>query len=136
MVQGVTIDSDGCLVNRNPATGAILSRVPTTPLDQIDGIVAKAQQAQAAWAALEAPKRVELLKEGLGQLATKKESLAQWIVQEMGKPMAQAVAEVEGAVNKDEYLGLLVEALAPKRHGTSLVLRQPYGVVVVNSPWK
>jgi acyl-CoA reductase-like NAD-dependent aldehyde dehydrogenase len=134
MVQGVAIE-DGCLVNTNPATGEVLSRVPITPLNEIDGIVAKAQAAQGSWATLDAKERIDLLRKGLAELATKKDVLSQWIVKEMGKPMAQAMAEMDGAVDKEEYLDLLVQALEPKQHGSSLVLRQPYGVVVVNSPW-
>jgi acyl-CoA reductase-like NAD-dependent aldehyde dehydrogenase len=57
------------------------------------------------------------------------------MVQEMGKPLAQAKAEMEGAVAKDDYLDVLVQALEPKEHGTSLVVRQPYGVVAILSPW-
>lgn len=135
MVQGVPIE-DGCIVNKNPATGEVLSKVPCTTLEQLDAAVQAAKAAQLAWSTtLDATQRVDLLRQGLAQLATKGNELAQWIVQEMGKPLAQAQAEVDGAVHKDEYLDLLVTALQPQQHGSSLVLRKPYGVVGILSPW-
>lgn len=134
MVQGVAVQ-DGCLVNINPATGEILSRVPCTTPEQLEGAVATAQATQTDWASVDAAERVDLLRQGLAQLATQRDDLIQWIVKEMGKPVSQATEEVDGAVHKDEYLDLLLKSLEPQRHGTSLVVRQPYGVVAILSPW-
>lgn len=136
MVQGVPI-KDGFIVNKNPATGETLSLVPCTTPEELDHAVAAAKTAQKAWSTIfTAAQRVDLLRKGLAELAQQRDELAQWIVREMGKPLAQAVAEVDGAVDgKSEYLDVLVEALQPKQHGTSLVLRQPYGVVGLLSPW-
>lgn len=61
--------------------------------------------------------------------------MAETIVAEMGKPLAEATEEVRGATQKDEYLDLLQRSLDPQRRGSSVVVRHPLGVVAVLSPW-
>ena len=134
MVQGVSIDN-GCIINRNPATGEEIGRVPITKPDELDEMVARAAESQRAWSQTPAKERISLLRNGLKELATKSEILVNMIVQEMGKPFDQAKEEVEGAVSKDEFLDILQASLEPKKHGSSVVVRQPLGVVTVLSPW-
>lgn len=134
MGQGVEIE-DGCIVNTNPATGEVISRVPCTPIEELDEKVALAKAAAPAWMAMEASERVALLKKGLEQLSTKTEELQQMITKEMGKPLTEAVEEVEEALDKDEFLDILEASLQPKTHGSSVVVRQALGVVAILSPW-
>jgi len=68
-------------------------------------------------------------------LAKESELLVKTIVKEMGKPLQEARAEVEGVVDKGEYLDILESALEPKKHGNSVVVRHPLGLAVVLSPW-
>ena len=134
MVQGVVIE-DGCIVNTNPATGLVLSRVKCTTESEIDEIVKNAKAAVDDWSKKDAQDRVELLREGLKELGKEHDELVELIVQEMGKPKEQAVGEMEGAANKDAYLEILLQAQAKKQHGSCFVYRQAIGVVVVLSPW-
>lgn len=118
MVQGVVIQ-DGCIINTNPATGEIISRVPTTPLSEIDGIVQKAQKAQLEWSDLPIHDRIECLRKGLANLANEDthSSIAKLMVQEMGKPLQEAQDEMEDAFDKDDYLDLLEKSLQSETHG-------------------
>lgn len=136
MVQGVTI-VEGKIVNLNPATGEEISRVKCSTKDDVDRMMKKAVKAQkSAWSNIPVKQRIQLLSDGLKEISKHSERLASLIVQEMGKPMAEAEAEMEGACNKEAYLGILEAALQPINHGTSsVVVRQPLGVVAVLSPW-
>jgi acyl-CoA reductase-like NAD-dependent aldehyde dehydrogenase len=134
MGQGVQIE-DGKIVNKNPATGEVISLVPCTPIDQLDAMVENAKAAAPSWSALDSSDRIQLLKKGLEVLSKDIENLQIMIVKEMGKPKAEAEEEAEGCPDKEEYLEILQKALEPKRHGNSIVVRQPLGTSVILSPW-
>jgi acyl-CoA reductase-like NAD-dependent aldehyde dehydrogenase len=135
MVQGVPVENN-CLVNLNPATGEEISRVPCTTTEQLDEMVQRASEAQkTSWSKVQSKERIDLLRKGLKEIAKHSDKLAELIVTEMGKPLSEAKEEVEFAVSKDEFLDVLETSLEPKKHGTSVVVRQPLGVVTVLSPW-
>jgi len=134
MVQGVPIEN-GCIVNKNPATNEVISRVPCSSPEEVDVMVKRAVAAKSLWAVTPPKERITLLRKGLQELAKKSDLLSETIVKEMGKPLHEAREEVAGAVNKDEYLDILESALEPKKHGNSVVVRQPLGLVTVLSPW-
>ena len=134
MGQGVQI-KDGCIVNKNPATGEEISRVAVTPIDELDKKVAEAKRASPAWMAMEASERIALLKKGIRHLSEKTEELQTMITREMGKPLQEAIEEVEEAVDKDEFLDILESSLKPKKHGSCVVVRQALGTVAILSPW-
>lgn len=136
MVQGVPIDDDGCIVNTNPATGEVISQIPCTTAEELDQIISRAKNAQPPWAfQTTLDERISSLKKGLEQVAKKSDQFERLIVNEMGKPMAQAKEEMEDAVDKDEFLQILHDSLKPQTFGSSTVVRHPLGVVAVLSPW-
>jgi hypothetical protein len=53
----------------------------------------------------------------------------------MGKPIGEAKEEMEFAVGKDEFMDLLLKSLQPQTFGSCLVVRDPFGVVAILSPW-
>jgi aldehyde dehydrogenase (NAD+) len=127
---------DGCLVNTNPATGEVISRVPCTTLDNLKTIIALAKEAQPAWAfRTTLDERMDKLQQALQLVKERSADLEHLIVQEMGKPLAQAKEEMEFAVNKEKFLTLLKTSLQPKTFGNSTVVRHPLGVVAILSPW-
>ena len=134
MVQGVLVE-DNCIINLNPATGDVISRVPCSTVEELEDKLRKSKTAFEAWSLLPSTERIQLLREGLVKLKEHHDPLVQLIVQEMGKPMAEAQEEMEGAVNKSEFMDILLKAQKPERHGQSLVVRQALGVVVIMSPW-
>ena len=134
MVQGVPI-VDGCIVNTNPATGEVISRVRCTTPDELSKMIETSTRAQATWSQTPVNERIQLLRQGLEALEKQQDKLVPLIVQEMGKPIAEATEEVEDAVDRDDYFEILQQALQPKKHGSSIVVRYPVGVVAVLSPW-
>eukprot|EP00536_Pseudo-nitzschia_multiseries_P008568 jgi/Psemu1/241326/estExt_Genewise1.C_2190023 len=136
MVQGVLIDDDNCLVNTNPATGEIISRVKCTTPDELEEMIATAKTSQREWRTKPLEERVDLLKECIAELTAVSDPIIELIVREMGKPIAEAREEVEFATgDQDEYFNIVLEAIKPKTYGKSSVVRHPYGVVAIMSPW-
>jgi acyl-CoA reductase-like NAD-dependent aldehyde dehydrogenase len=135
MVQGVVVEN-GCLVNTNPATGEEISRVTSSTPEQVEEMIAKANAVQSNWAYEHTcENRIELLKKGLQVIADVSDKLAESMVQEMGKPICEAEEEMECAVDKKEFFEILQQALEPKTHGSSTVVRSPFGVAAILSPW-
>ena len=132
MVQGVVVDGDNCLVNTNPATGEIISRVRCTTPGELGELVDTARASQREWRTKSVHDRVALLKTCIDELAAVSDPMIELIVREMGKPIGEAREEVEFAVvDQDEYFGILLESLGPKTYGKSTVVRHPYGVVAI-----
>ena len=140
MVQGVIVEEGKTIINRNPATNEIISRVPCTSTDEIHGIMNNAQIAfNTVWGNhIPIKERIAFLRNAMEELSKKGNDLIPLIVQEMGKPIGEATAEFHAACNKknDRYMNLLEQSLQPTQHGAnSVVIRQPLGVVVILSPW-
>ena len=53
----------------------------------------------------------------------------------MGKPIGEAKEEMEFAVDKGEFMEILEKSLQPQSFGKSTVVRHPFGVVAIMSPW-
>lgn len=134
MVQGVVVE-DGCLMNTNPATGEVISKVKCSTAEEVGAMISLANTAQKSWAMTPLEERMELLRKGLKAAAAISDSLTEMMVKEMGKPITEAKEEVEFAVGKDEFMDLLADSLQPQQYGQSLIVRDPFGVVAIMSPW-
>lgn len=140
MVQGVDVEHGTTIINRNPATNEIISRVPCTTTDEIHVIMENAKTAfHTVWGNhIPIKDRITYLRNAMEELSKKENEIIPWMVKEMGKPIGEATAEFHAACNKknDRYMNLLEQSLQPTQHGTnSVVIRQPLGVVVILSPW-
>ena len=132
MAQGVLIDDDNCLVNTNPATGEVISKVKCTTPEELGDIIDNAKAAQKEWRKKTVEERIGILKDCVKELATLSEELTELIVKEMGKPIGEAKEEVQCAVeDQDEYFATMLESIRPKKYGKSTVVRHPYGVVAI-----
>ncbi|MHA1571100.1 MAG: aldehyde dehydrogenase family protein [Alphaproteobacteria bacterium] len=80
----------------NPATGATIASVPTGTPEDADQALVAAQRAQPAWEALPPVERGELLKALARLVLENRERLAQIVIAEQGKPLADARGEIEG----------------------------------------
>jgi succinate-semialdehyde dehydrogenase/glutarate-semialdehyde dehydrogenase len=134
MVQGVNIEN-GCIVDVNPATGAVIDRVPVSSSADVDAAVRAANLAQPAWAALSVTERTVAVKAAVRRIGAIKVTLAPLITTEMGKTLREAELEVDDNSDMDAYCDLVAAANAPEIHGCSVIVRHAHGVVSICAPW-
>lgn len=134
------------VVSRNPATGETLQEIPCTPEQEVREAVARARRAQPAWSAMSVRRRCEILKDFQRLLHERKSRVAELISREAGKPYAEALTtEVVVVLDSARFytensFALLRDERLP--HGnlamkakSGRILRDPYGVVGIISPW-
>lgn len=121
----------------NPATGAVLGRVPAATLADTDRAVAAAAGAFDSWSRTSAAERVAYLTRIMDGLMTRTEEIARTITSEVGMPLKlsrRIQAGLPIAV-LESYIKLLSEYCFEERIGNSLVLREPAGVAACITPW-
>ncbi len=128
------------LESRNPATGEVVGYVEITPVETIDGIVARARAALPAWHDLEAEERGRLLIEAAECLAEGAETLGRQLSDEMGKPVGAAIAEVRRCGTEMSHkVAEVIDAIRPDElsEGTrrSTIYHDPLGVCAAIMPW-
>jgi succinate-semialdehyde dehydrogenase/glutarate-semialdehyde dehydrogenase len=130
----------------NPATQEIIGTLPNMAVSQIAVAVANAGAAQKSWAAVPVRDRLRILKRFGQLLCDQKDRVAAVISREAGKPEAEALStEILVVLDTVKYLqdhlyGFLRPEPVP--HGNpamklkrGTLLRQPYGVIGIISPW-
>ena len=78
----------------DPATGAVLATVADASVDDALAALGAAHAAQPAWAALAPRRRGEVLRGAFERMLARADALAELIVRENGKPIAEARGEV------------------------------------------
>jgi acyl-CoA reductase-like NAD-dependent aldehyde dehydrogenase len=128
------------IVTRNPATGAELERIARMDAGAVDAKLGMAQRAADAWAATPPPSRAELLRRVGARLRAVRDELAVTATKEMGKPIAQARAEIEKCAWCCEFFAengptMIAPQEAPSNASRSYVAFRPLGVVLAIMPW-
>src|SRR5208283_5100743 len=130
----------------NPATGTLLGEFECADESEVLAAVVRARAAQAAWAEIGIQRRIAVLREFQRKLHEKKSEIARAITQEAGKPVAEALT-TEVLVVLDAARFLIDNAYRllrdqPLPHGNLVaklksgrLVREPYGVVGIISPW-
>ncbi len=136
----MTTATSTILESINPATLEVVGTVPVTPVDEIPSIVAKARNAQKAWAELGLNARVELLRPVAKRLEEETSRIGSLITAEMGKSTKEAQGEASyGAQKFASELESAYEAFLPEEvcdeNTKSLVYRDPFGVSAAITPW-
>lgn len=128
------------LSSYNPSTGELVGTVPVTPVSEIDGMIAKAHQAQIAWAALSAQERAEMLKPAGEKLLERADELGRILSLEQGKPLAEGIGEVTGCGNRmndevDEVVKAMIPDVLTDETVESTIYYDPFGVCATITPW-
>ncbi len=127
----------------NPATEEAVKEYPEISDADLESAIARADDAQRAWAAgSTVAERAELVR-AVGRLhIERQQALGEIIVREMGKPIEQAVGEIEFAGAIYEFYAEHAESLMADEpiellggEGTALVRRSAYGVLLGIMPW-
>ena len=94
LIDGALVASDLRLDVVNPATGAPWISVPRATPEQAKQAVAAAKRAQPGWAALPIEQRRQVLRALADKIEADASGFARAVVQEQGKPLAEASLEV------------------------------------------
>lgn len=124
----------------NPATGETIASFEPHDEARIAAALTGAANAQQAWRRTTLAERAALLKRVAAQLRERRPHLARLITLEMGKPIAEAEAEIEkSAWNCDFYAEkapeFLGDEIVPSGATESRVVYDPLGVVLAIMPW-
>ncbi|MCO5151402.1 MULTISPECIES: NAD-dependent succinate-semialdehyde dehydrogenase [unclassified Shinella] len=124
----------------NPATGKPIRSFDLQDDAAVDAALEAAARAQRAWRRVPVGERVALLTRMAAALRAGKARYAEMIVREMGKPIAEAEAEIEKcAYNCDFYAEhapvYLADEPVASNASESVVAFEPLGVVLAIMPW-
>ncbi|HYN32063.1 MAG TPA: gamma-aminobutyraldehyde dehydrogenase [Ilumatobacteraceae bacterium] len=125
----------------NPATGAVIGEVPASDAADVDAAVAAAAAAFPAWGALTPRERSEILHRVADIVDANIDELSRIECENVGKPVG--IVEFEMDLTKDNwrFFASSCRFLEGKAAGeymagyTSMVRRDPLGVVASITPW-
>ena len=134
------------VTSTNPATGEVLREFACASAAEVHDAVARAHAAQPAWQGLGVRRRLAIIAKFQQLLNDRKQQVAGVITSEAGKPVAEALlTEILVVLDAARFLlqetyGFLREQ--PLAHGnlatkakSGRLIRQPYGVIGIISPW-
>ncbi|MGA6168026.1 aldehyde dehydrogenase family protein [Amycolatopsis magusensis] len=121
----------------NPATEAVIDRVPAGSAADVDAAVAAARRAFDSWSATPAEQRCGYLGQLAAKLEERNRQIAEAITADMGAPVkiAQKVQAGLPAVVAASYRDPAVVPERGEEVGNSLIVREPIGVVGAITPW-
>ena len=126
------------LTSTEPATGATLW---SGKISDVGAEVARARAAWPQWAALPLINRIETLRRFANMVRAKNDKLADLIARETGKPIWEALTEVDAVINKVEIsISAYSERTGQKRLEGAMgdrtaVRHKPHGVMAVLGPY-
>jgi len=125
----------------NPADGELIANVPRFGADEATGAVEAAKRAFPAWAARTAKQRSAILRRWFDLMTEHRHDLARILTAEQGKPLAEALGEIDYAAAYIEFYAEEAKRIAgeilPSHRSDAriLVMRQAIGVVAAITPW-
>jgi succinate-semialdehyde dehydrogenase/glutarate-semialdehyde dehydrogenase len=127
----------------NPATGERVKEYPEISDGELRAAIDRADQAARTWSRSSTVAARAALVRKVGELhSERRQSLAEIIVREMGKPIEQALMEVDFAGEIYGFYADNAESLMADEpielldgEGTALIRRSPFGVLLGIMPW-
>jgi betaine-aldehyde dehydrogenase/aminobutyraldehyde dehydrogenase len=125
----------------NPATGEVIAEVPRGTAEDVERAVAAAQKAWEEWRFKTPKDRMELLLKLADVIDENAEELARLESQNVGKPMAIARDEMPFSADNLRFFAGAARNLEGKSAAeyvegyTSLIRREPLGIVAGITPW-
>ncbi len=132
---------DGVDAVENPATGAVLAKVPRFGEAETTAAVEAAARAFKPWARKSAKERSQILRKWFELIMANQEDLAQIMTAEQGKPLAEARGEVAYAASFVEFYAEEAKRIygetipSPFPDSRIIVQKQPVGVCAAITPW-
>src|SRR6478735_7532220 len=128
------------VVTRNPATGEVLASYDAHDEAAVEAALAAVHAASQVWAATPLDDRLALLR-GVGKLLTeRREEYAALVTAEMGKPITEALGEIDKCAWNCEVVadlapGWLADHEIASGASRSWLSYEPIGVVFAVMPW-
>ena len=125
----------------NPATEEIIGKVSKATSAEVDNALKSAQKGFEVWKKTSPWQRSYILRKISDLMRKKSEVLAKWLAIEVGKPLAEGIAEVGGAAdifewNAEETKRIYGQTVESRFENTRVhVYYQPVGVVAALVPW-
>jgi succinate-semialdehyde dehydrogenase/glutarate-semialdehyde dehydrogenase len=127
----------------NPATGETVKEYPEIGDDELRAAIERADQASRSWPSSTTVAERAALVRKVGELHhERRQQLAEIIVREMGKPIEQALMEVDFAgmiygfyADNAEDLMADEPIELSEGEGTAVIRRSPFGVLLGIMPW-
>jgi len=127
----------------NPATGETIKEYPTITDDELRGAIERADEAYKTWTPSTTPaERAAIIRKVADLHSERREDLAAIIVREMGKPVEQALMEVDFAAEIYGFYADNAEELMADEQvkhfggdGTAIVRRSAFGTLLGIMPW-
>jgi succinate-semialdehyde dehydrogenase/glutarate-semialdehyde dehydrogenase len=125
----------------NPATGEAIGKVAHAAIADLDRALAAAQRGFETWRKVPAAERAALMRKAAGLLRERADGIARLLVQEQGKPLAEARVEVLAGAGIIEWFAdegqRVYGRIVPSRNlaAQQLVLKEPVGPVAAFTPW-
>ena len=125
----------------NPATGVEVGSAAHAEIADLDRALAAAERGFQVWRKTSAYERSKMMRKAAGLLRERSETIAGWLTQEQGKPLAEAKLEIANAADVIEWFaeesrrayGRVVPARTDGVY--QLVIKEPVGVVAAFTPW-
>lgn len=125
----------------NPSTGELYGRFPSGTKEDVAAAVESAHEAQKGWERLTSFERSKYLYRVIHLISSERSQLENLLMQEVGKPMKEAVQEVDGALDLLQYYSEFARKITgdvvegSKYERVILQYKVPYGVVVAITSW-
>jgi len=125
----------------NPSTGDVIASVPDMGADDTHKAISAAHDAFPAWAAKTAKERGAVLKKWYQLILENKEDLGKIMTAEQGKPLEEAIGEVQYGAEFVEWFAeegkrAYGDVIPTTTHGNRIVtIKQPVGVCAMITPW-
>src|SRR5437773_10707122 len=126
-----------------PATGAVLTDVPSDGIKAVRAKYDRARSAQPRWAAQPLRKRIDTVRKFKEQVIERQETLARTLTKEVGKPIRQSRNELKGLLARLDFF--IAESARALRDETVLaraeqkleerISHEPLGVIANISAW-
>jgi betaine-aldehyde dehydrogenase len=143
-IGGQWLEADSTLEVVNPATEEVIHRAPAASAAQVDQAVKAARAAFPAWSALSGTARAAYLRAIAEGIRAQKEDLARLEVLQNGKPLPEALWDMDDCAACFDYYAGLAERLdanlekpitLPHADFSSVARFEPIGVAAQIVPW-
>ncbi|KJZ18000.1 aldehyde dehydrogenase family protein [Loktanella sp. S4079] len=124
----------------SPIDGSVYAERPTLSADEAKKAVARAQAAQADWAARPLQERIDLVLSAVAKVGEMNDQIVTELAWQMGRPVRYG-GEFGGFNERAQYMAQIAQdSLAPMVVEDSdtfrrMIKRVPHGVVLVVAPW-